>query len=232
MQSRAFLHPSSSYKKILLQFNIIVKKNHSPESLFDHRVQPIQVELCYTILLQSFSARHFRVLRCAFLCPSSLFSENRTWNFDVRNSSSHRGIDEYTVINRCVIGSCQVNVLVSSSLVIAALSFSTQDEAIWFRLRGAENKEAQQGPVWCEEAALSLTVQSGCIFDGVQMTAHCLLIIDGKSFQPCDPRQHGERWRMISTSIHVETLWTACFTQHRSLFAHLKFFLLLKLKDK
>lgn len=43
-------------------------------------------------------------------------------------------IEKSTVINRCVIGSCQLNVLVSP-LVIAALSFSTHDEAIWSRLQ-------------------------------------------------------------------------------------------------
>lgn len=54
-------------------------------------------------------------------------------------------IEKSTVINRCVIGSCQLNVLVSP-LVIAALSFSTQDKAIWLRLRGAK-KCAEKGLV-------------------------------------------------------------------------------------
>lgn len=45
-------------------------------------------------------------------------------------------IGKSTVINRCVIGSCQLNVLVSL-LVIAALLLSTQDKA-GFRLKGAK----------------------------------------------------------------------------------------------
>lgn len=45
-------------------------------------------------------------------------------------------IGKSTVINRCVIGSCQLNVLVSP-LVIAALLLSTQDKA-GFRLKGAK----------------------------------------------------------------------------------------------
>lgn len=53
--------------------------------------------------------------------------------------------EKSTVINRCVIGSCQLNVQVST-LVIAGLSFSTQDKAIWFRLQRA-NKCAQWGLV-------------------------------------------------------------------------------------
>lgn len=52
-------------------------------------------------------------------------------------------IGKSTVINRFVIGSCQANVLVSL-LVMAALSFSTRDEAIWLRLHRAK-KRAQQG---------------------------------------------------------------------------------------
>ena len=57
-------------------------------------------------------------------------------------------IEKSTVINRCVIGSCQLNVL-ASLLVIAALSFSKQDKAIWFRLQAAK-KCAQRGLVRCE----------------------------------------------------------------------------------
>lgn len=45
-------------------------------------------------------------------------------------------IGKCAVINGCVIGSCQLNVLVSP-LVIAALLLSTQDKAA-FRLKGVK----------------------------------------------------------------------------------------------
>lgn len=61
-----------------------------------------------------------------------------------RYRRGERVIEKSTLINRCVIGSCQLNVLVSQ-MVIAVLSFSTQDKAIWFSLQGAKTF-AQQGP--------------------------------------------------------------------------------------
>lgn len=98
-------------------------------------------------------------------------------------------IEKSTVINRCVIGSFQLNVLVSL-LVIAVPSFSTQDKAIWLRLKIVLSRAL------CDVrgSRLSLTIQSGCVFDNVQMTGALFahhkvsgsLFTDGGSFQPQD----------------------------------------------
>lgn len=96
-------------------------------------------------------------------------------------------IEKSTVINRCVIGSCRLNVSVTP-LAMAALSFSTQDKAIGFRLHGI--KCAPLGLVRCEGAVHSLTIQSRCFVDSALFSHQKVsgpLLLSGDLFNPRIP---------------------------------------------